>query len=71
MDDMLARIEELERRLNDALGQAEQHHPEILAKEIAALRGKTEAMREFEQELDLRLRHMQTLVAGLRATGLN
>lgn len=71
MDEIQRRVAELERRLADALGQAEQNHPELLAKEIAILRGKVASVYELAQELDVRLGHIETLVAAQFGTGPN
>ena len=43
LEDMLSRLEWLEEKLEDALGTEEEHHPELLAKEISALRGMVAA----------------------------
>lgn len=71
MDELTLRIEALEWRLGEALGQDGQNHPEILAKEIAALRGKVAAMYEFQQLMDARMRQIQSLLEGLHDSGLN
>jgi len=69
--ELLERVAELEQRLRDAVGQDEQHHPELLSKEIAALRGKVAAMYEHQQMLALQLDHIRTLVEALHVTSLN
>lgn len=71
MDEWTQRIEALERRMNDALGQAEEHHPELLAKDIAARRGKVAAMYERLQLLELKMDRIQILLEGFHWAGPN
>ena len=68
---MAARLAQLEAEVRGLAGQDEQHHPELLAKEIAAVRGKLAAVHEFQFELDARLRHMECLAAAFRGTNPN
>ena len=65
------RVDKLEKRLRDTVGQNEQHHPELLSKDLAALRGKVAAMYEHQQLLALKLDHIRTLLEALHVTGLN
>jgi hypothetical protein len=67
MDELLKRIEALERRL----GAAEDLEPRILRKDLDLLRGKVAVMWDFLAELDARLGSVESRGSGGTESGQN